>query len=428
MANIEKNSPTPPWLSDGWKHIWHPYTQMQTAELPHPVVGAESMYIHLADGTKLLDGIASWWSMCHGYQHPHLVQAVQTQAAQLSHVMFAGLAHEGAYRLAARLAAITPGDLNRVFFSDSGSTAIEVAMKMAVQYWRNKDKPAKYKFLSFRHAYHGDTMGAMSLSDVENGMHAGFVKYMPQQYRWDIPSSELEFSELESLLKDEGKNIAAMVIEPLVQCAGGFHFYSADILAALHKLARQYDVLFIADEIATGFYRTGYRFSCEEAGIVPDILCLGKALTGGMVSLGATCVRDEVYSGFLSDSLQQALMHGPTFMANPLACAAANASLDVFDQQDYSEKVEFIEQYFYQRLKEFSDLPGVASTHVKGAIGVVEFKETNWEYIFALRKTLVKEGVWLRPFGNVLYFMPPLIAEEKHLDKLVNAALKAVRR
>ena len=325
------NDTLPPWYEGGHSHIWHPYTQMQTTPDALPVVSAKGVELVLEDGRTLVDGIASWWSVCHGYQHPHIVQAMESQLHTLSHVMFAGLAHEPAYTLAKRLVAITSEGLERVFFSDSGSVAVEVAMKMATQYWINKGDSHRTKFISFRDGYHGDTMGAMSLCDHEDGMHAQFNHYMPRQFIMDIPQSEYSFAEFETILESGlHQTAAALIIEPLVQGAGGMKFHSPDIVAELYRLCKQYNILFIADEIATGFGRTGMMFACEEAGITPDNLCLGKAITGGSVSLAATLATEEIFNAFLSDELTHGFMHGPTFMANPLACSAAHSSLDLF--------------------------------------------------------------------------------------------------
>ena len=322
---------TPEWETEGFNHIWLPYTQMQTAPLPLPVISANGVRLTLADGRELIDGIASWWCACHGYQHPHLVKQISRQIDTLSHVMFAGLAHEPAYTLARRLVSITPKELSRVFFSDSGSIAVEVALKIAAQFWSNRQKPDKRKFIGFRNGYHGDTMGGMSLADPETGMHRVLNHYTPEQYVFDIPNNSTDLSSLAESLQEIKEMVAGLVIEPLVQAAGGMKFHSPEMLAEIHRLCKKHSILFIADEIATGFGRTGSMFACEEAGITPDIMCLGKALTGGMVGLAATLATEEVFEAFLSDRLETALMHGPTFMANPIACAAANASLDLFE-------------------------------------------------------------------------------------------------
>ncbi len=421
---MPKDVSVPEWEQEGFSHIWLPYTQMQRAHFPLPVVGAEGSYIHLEDGRKLLDGIASWWSMAYGYQHPSIVDAITRQANQLSHVMFAGLAHEPAYRLAARLAGLAPQGLERVFFSDSGSTAVEVALKMAVQYWSNQGRPGKKKFLSFKHAYHGDTMGAMSLSDPDRGMHQVFGGYMPRQYVVGLPREEYDFVELENLLKDIKGQVAAMVLEPLVQCAGGFRMHSSDVVAALYHLAHQYDMLFIADEVATGFGRTGSDFACCEAGITPDILCVGKALTGGHIGLAATLATEDVFEAFSSNKLEHALMHGPTYMANPLACAAACAALDLYEQMQVIEKVAAIEAQMREGLAAGNGHARVKDVRVRGAIGAIELDEVSWEQMFALRDYAVEQGVWLRPFGQCFYLMPPFTVTESELAKLMDVTVK----
>jgi len=411
----------PAWLEDGWPHIWLPYTQMQTASPPIPVVATNGCRIKLADGRELIDGISSWWSAAHGYNHPHLVGAMKAQLDSLPHVMFAGLAHEPALRLASRLAKLT--HLPRVFFSDSGSVAVEVALKMALQYWRNVGKPQKDRFLCFHDGYHGDTLGAMSVSDPERSLHKAFRNCVIKQYVIDIPSDEYGFAEFDSLLAGVAGNIAGVIIEPLVQGAGGLRFHSADVLAELHRIAKAHDVLFIADEIATGFGRTGRMFACEEAGITPDIMCLGKALTGGMVTLGATLTQGVVYDTFLSESTDTAFMHGPTFMANPLACAAANASLDLFEKENRLGQVEAIEAQLLQELAPCKGMAKVVDVRVKGAIGVVQLAEPLPE-MASLRARFVELGVWVRPFKDIIYLMPPLVISREELTALTSAVVK----
>lgn len=425
-------SNTPNWLTENHQNIWLPYTQMKTAELPLPMKSAEGSHIILEDGRKLIDGISSWWSVCHGYQHPHLVNAIKTQAETLSHIMFAGLAHEPAYKLAGRLIKLMPEGLTRVFFADSGSTSVEIAMKMAVQFWRNKGDKRRKKFISFKNGYHGDTMGALSLSDPEGWISKAFNNYAPEQYVVNIPSDEYSFSEFEDMVKAEKKNIAALIIEPLVQGAGGMKFHSADILAEIHNICKRHDILFIADEIMTGFYRTGNLFACNEAGITPDIMCIGKALTGGMISLAATIATEEIFSTFLDDSLDKAFMHGPTFMANPLACTAANASLDLFEKEDHIKKIEFIENFMESELAEIRRNPKVQDVRIKGAIGVIELKKDInnndlWSYMFSLRKQFVAEGVWLRPFKDVIYIMPSYNISEKELQHITCSIKKVLK-
>ena len=417
---------TPEWETAGFNHIWLPYTQMQTAPLPLPVISANGVRLALADGRELIDGIASWWCACHGYQHPHLVKQVSRQLDTLSHIMFAGLAHEPAYTLAHRLVSITPKGLSRVFFSDSGSIAVEVAMKMAVQFWANQKAPDKRKFICFRNGYHGDTMGGMSLADPETGMHRALNRYMPEQYVFDIPNSRTDLAALEESLKEIKGTAAGFVIEPLVQAAGGMKFHSPEIVAEIHKLCKKHNILFIADEVATGFGRTGSMFACEEAGITPDIMCLGKALTGGMVGLAATLATEEVFEAFLSDQLETALMHGPTFMANPIACAAANASLDLFEGEPRIAQVQAIETQLQEELGPCHTLENVADVRVKGAIGVVQLSNASGEYILALRQRFIEEGVWLRPFSDVVYIMPAFTISTAELTQLTDAVFKVL--
>lgn len=410
------------WLEEGWPHIWLPYAQMQTTPKPLPVVGAEGCRLKLADGRELIDGIASWWSMCHGYQHPQIVQAIQAQAESLSHVMFAGLAHAPAYTLAKRLSAVAPKGLSRVFYAESGSVAVEVSLKMALQYWRNKGEPKRNKFICFRHSYHGDTVGAMSVSG-RSGYNSAYDSLTLKHFVLDLPQDEYSFAEFADTVAAIKGSVAGLIIEPLVQCAGGFQFYSADILSEISRICRAHGILLIADEIATGFGRLGTMFACEEAAITPDILCIGKALTGGHIAFAATLASEEVFAEFLGESLDKALMHGPTFMGNPLACAAALASLDLFAREPRLAQAERIETLLWQGLQDLRRHPRVRDVRVKGAIGVIEI-DMGWEEVFALRQAFVAEGVWLRPFGNVLYLMPPLTISEAELNTLMEACHK----
>lgn len=410
-------------------HIWLPYTQHSLAPQLLPVVDAYGATLKLADGRELIDGISSWWTVCHGYKHPHLVKAIKAQVEKLSHVMFAGLAHEEPYRLAERLAKLT--GMPRVFFSDSGSTAVEVALKMAAQYWHNQNKHThKQRFLHFTNSYHGDTMGAMSVSD-NGGMHSPYVGYMPMQFMVDIPSDEISFSEFDALLLSQKNQIAAVIIEPLVQGAGGMKFHSPDVLAEIYRITKKHEILFIADEIATGFGRTGYMFACEEAGIKPDIMCIGKALTGGMLTLAATLASDEVFGKFNDDKYEHAFMHGPTYMGNALASAAANASLDLFENEPRLEQVAKIESIMQEGLAKCEGLPLVKDVRVKGAFGVVQLALTNKEddnaLVMKLREKLVAQNVWLRPFGDIIYLAPPFIITEKELKTLIDAIYNTLK-
>ncbi len=410
--------PEPSWFDEGYPHIWLPYCQMKVAPPPLPVARTEGCRIVLADGRELVDGIASWWSACHGYNHPHIREAVGRQLATMPHVMFGGLVHEPALRLARRLTEMAPYGLNRVFFADSGSVAVEVAMKIALQY-ANTRSSGKSKFLCFRNGYHGDTFGAMSVSDPEESIHSAFRGLVPRQIVVDIPTDSRAMEDLDRFVGTAADILAGIIIEPLVQGAGGMRFHSPDSLHGLFRIAKKHGILFIADEIATGFWRTGHRFACDSAQVRPDILCLGKALTGGTITMGATLATEEVFSAFLSDEWEAALMHGPTYMANPLACAAANASLDLFDRESSTERVQRIEARLRDGLEPCRSMPGVVDVRVLGAIGVVQLDpETN---IFALRPKLVDRGVWIRPFKDIVYLMPPLVIDAHDLDTLTEA-------
>jgi adenosylmethionine-8-amino-7-oxononanoate aminotransferase len=410
---------SPSWYELGLPHIWLPYCQMQVVPPPLPAVGTRGCRIILADGRELIDGIASWWSVCHGYNHPHILESVARQLQAMPHVMFGGLVHEQALHLASRLTAIAPRGLSRVFFSDSGSTAVEVALKVAIQYWRNMGQPRKQRFLCFSNGYHGDTLGAMSVSDPIRSMHQAFRDAILPQHVLDLPTDPARLQLLEELLANFAPELAGMIIEPLVQCAGGMHFHDASVLATIRELAHQNDLLFLADEIATGFWRTGSRFACEQARVSPDILCLGKALTGGTIGLGATLVNESVFEAFLSDDWNAALMHGPTFMANPLACAAANASIDLFEREPYESRVKSIEESLRMGLEPCRRLPHVVDVRVKGAIGAVQLAQDV--DVYALRPRFVEQGVWVRPFKDVVYLMPAFVISEEELDVLINS-------
>ena len=409
----------PTWLSEGWPHIWLPYTQMQTADMPEAVIGAEGCRIQLADGRELIDGTASWWSMCHGYQHPHIVGAITKQAQTLSHVMFGGLAHEPAYTLAARLCKTAGMGMSRAFFAESGSVAVEVALKMALQYWKNKGEPKRNKFICFTNGYHGDTVGAMSVSS-DGDFKRAYDGLTLRNYTLDIPSDEYSFAEFADTIAAIKGSVAALIIEPLVQAAGGFRFHSPDILSEIRRVCREHEILFIADEIATGFGRTGSMFACHEAAIEPDILCLGKALSGGHMPLAATLTNAKVFEAFLGTEYEKALMHGPTFMAHPIACAAANASLDIFEHEPRLAQAEALEQKLWDGLRPFKQVSGVVDVRVKGAIGVIEMN-SNAENNQRLRREFIARGVWLRPFGHALYVMPPLTISDNELEVIFGA-------
>lgn len=414
------------WLSEGRRHLWRPYTQEKTAPSPVAVERTDGVRLYLADGRELIDGISSWWTACHGYNHPHIRAAVERQLAKMPHVMLGGLVHEPASTLAVRLAERLPGTLNRVFFSDSGSVAVEVAMKIAIQHGLNRGEKGRTRFVSFRGGYHGDTFACMSVTDPEEGMHALFQGALFEQIVVDVPRSDDGFHELDALLSRERTSLAGMILEPLVQCAGGMRFHEPEGVARLHALCRKHGILFLLDEVATGFGRTGTMFACEQAGVVPDVVCLSKALTGGTLPLAATVATDEVYEAFYDDDPRHALMHGPTFMANPLACSAALASLELFDREPRLEQVARVEAQLEEELASCREVSGVVDVRVKGAIGAVQLedgaKALDW-----LRARFVDEGVWVRPLGDVVYLMPPFVIDEGDLRGLTRAVNVVVR-
>jgi adenosylmethionine---8-amino-7-oxononanoate aminotransferase len=419
-----KSSLLPGWYDAGLGHVWLPYAQMKTVPSPLPVVRTQGARIVLADGRELIDGIASWWTAGHGYNHPYIREAVERQLALMPHVMFGGLAHEQAFRLALRLAELLPGDLSRVFFSDSGSVAVEIAIKMATQYWINKGHRGKSRLIAFKGAYHGDTTGAMALSDPEGGMHAAFSGLLPQHNIADLPDSEASAAALEKVLAASNGTIAAIIVEPLVQGAGGMKFHNAAVLQRLRVLADKYDALLIFDEIFTGFGRTGSFFACEQANVVPDIITLSKALTGGTLPLAATVASAKVFDAFWADEQGKALMHGPTYMANALACAAANASLDLFEQEPRLRQVADIGLAFERELAPCRDFSRVKDVRVKGAIGVVELDRID--DLDALRTRFVEEGVFIRPIGNIVYLTPAFTISVAELKVLTDAVIKVV--
>jgi len=424
-GEASKNSVVPGWLADGLEHIWLPYAQMKTVSPPLPVVRTHGARIVLADGRELTDGIASWWTACHGYNHPHIRQAVEAQIAQLPHVMFGGLAHEQPLRLAKRLTALLPGDLTRVFFSESGSVAVEVALKMATQHWVNRGARAKSQFIAFNGGYHGDTTGAMAVSDPEASIHAVFAGMLPKHFLVDLPGDDKKAEALDRLLAERAESIAAIIVEPLVQGAGGMKFHDAVVLKRLRALADKHEVLLIFDEIFTGFGRTGSMFACEQAGVVPDIITLSKAITGGTLPLAATVATRRVFESFWSDDPQKALMHGPTFMANALACAAANASLDLFEREPRMNQVANIAAALERGLAPCRGLPGVKDVRVKGAIGVVELDHIR--DLDVIRSYFVEHGVFVRPIGNVIYLTPAFMISADELKTLTDAVIKTVR-
>jgi len=405
-------------MNDGLtKHLWLPYSQMKTALPPLMVEKTEGSHIHLADGRVLIDGVASWWTACHGYNHPHIVAALQDQAARMPHIMFGGLVHEPAARLAARLAALAPGDIDRVFFVDSGSVAVEVALKMAVQYWLNQGVTGRTKFVHFRDGYHGDTNACMAICDPEESMHAHFKGWLPENICVDLPRDAATAQRFEDCLKAHKDKIAGVIVEPLAQGAGGMKFHDAACLRRIAETCARQKILLIADEIFTGFGRTGTMFACEQAQIVPDILCIGKALTGGTISLAATLARPHVFAAFWSDDAAAALMHGPTYMANPLACVAANASLDLFEREPRLRQVAALETALRAGLAACRGLPNVVDVRVKGAIGVVQLREIK--NLPALRQAFIERGVWIRPFGDIIYLTPAFTIAPAELDELI---------
>ena len=414
----------PDWYASGLPHIWLPYTQMKTTAPPLLVSHTKGARIVLADGRELIDGIASWWTACHGYNHPHIRAALSSQGELMPHVMFAGLVHKPALTLAQRLAELLPGDLNHVFFTDSGSVAVEVALKMATQYWLNQGKH-RTKFLAFTGGYHGDTTGAMSVSDPEEGMHALFKGLLPEHHVIDLPRDAKSTKAFDAFLAKHNKELAGIIVEPLVQGAGGMLFHDPDVLKHLRAAADKYDLLLIFDEIFTGFGRTGTMFACEAADVVPDIITLSKALTGGTLALAATVATPKIFEAFWSDKAEHALMHGPTFMANPLACAAANASLDLFALEPRLKQVEQITKLLEAGLAPCRDLPGVVDVRVKGAIGVVEFKKID--DLNVLKQKFINAGVWVRPFGKTVYLTPAMNIPEDDLKALMSAVASVLK-
>lgn len=405
-------------------HLWRPYTQMQTALAPLRAVRTEGLRIMLADGRELIDGIASWWTACHGYSHPHIAARVREQLAVMPHIMFGGLTHAPAEELAARLAALLPGDLDHVFFADSGSVAVEVAMKMAAQYWLNAGVRGRHRFLAFRGGYHGDTLATMSVCDPEEGMHNLFAGMLSRQVIADLPRDDASEAALDALLCEHGEEIAAIITEPLVQGAGGMVFHDAAVLQRLRRLADRHGLLLILDEIFTGFGRTGHMFACEAAGIVPDIITLSKALTGGTMALSAAIARRHVFTRFLSELPAHALMHGPTYMANPLACAAALGSLDLFAAEPRLAQVARLSQWLAEALAPCRALGNVRDVRVTGAIGVVQLQPMP--DLNLLKTQLLAQGVWVRPFRDIVYLTPAFTAREEEVARLGAAIFAAV--
>ena len=416
------------------KHIWHPYSSIAKPSPLHEVVSAKGVRLMLADGREIIDGMSSWWSAIHGYNHPRLNDAAKQQIDQMSHVMFGGLTHQPAVELSRKLIEMTAAPLQTVFLADSGSIAVEVAIKMAIQYWFAQDKPNKQRLLTVRNGYHGDTFGAMAASDPENGMHGMFEHVLPKHFFAPAPTcvndedwQDSDIAEFRQLITEHNDEIAAVILEPLVQGAGGMRFYCPEYCRQVRALCDQHNVLLILDEIATGFGRTGSLFAYEQAGIFPDILCVGKALTGGYMTLAATLCNDKVVNGIAADG-SGVLMHGPTFMGNPLACRVACESLDLLMESDWQQQVKAIEKQLVTELMPFQSLESVKDVRVKGAIGVVELHQPVDEHMDWLPKFIVDQGVWIRPFRNLVYIMPPYIINKDDLTVLTGAIGTIIER
>ena len=426
------NPTKPSWPETDKKIVWHPYSSIGTDLPTYPVTSAKGVKLTLTDGRELIDGMSSWWCAIHGYNVPELNLALTQQLDSMAHVMFGGLTHQPAVELAAKLVEITPEPLQSVFFSDSGSVSVEVAMKMAIQYWATKKQPDKQKFLTLRSGYHGDTFGAMSVSDPETGMHHLFSNALTQQYfvesptcRFDDNCTADDMQPMTDALENNHQNIAAVILEPIVQGAGGMRFYSADYLKRTRALCDQYGVLLILDEIATGFGRTGKLFACEHAEVSPDIMCIGKSLTGGYMTLAATLTTKDV-SQTISQGDPGLFMHGPTFMANPLACNVALASIRLLLDTPWQDRIKDIEKQLSTELAPCLELESVSDVRVLGAIGVVEMKQTV--DMKQIQNDFVEAGVWVRPFGKLVYLMPPYVINSDDLKILTSAVCQVVEK
>ena len=413
------------------QHIWHPYSSLTQPIPAYHVVSASGVRLKLADGHELIDGMSSWWSAIHGYNHPILNQALKDQIDTMSHVMFGGIIHEPAALLCKTLVNITPQGLDKVFLCDSGSVSVEVALKMAIQYWYSQGVPKKSRILSLRNGYHGDTFGAMSVCDPVTGMHHLFRNSLAEQLFTESPRcgfheewNESYLTDIKHLLEKHSHELAAVILEPILQGTGGMYFYSPDYLKRVRELCDEYDVLLIADEIATGFGRTGKLFACEWAGISPDILCLGKAMTGGYMTLAATLCTNRISEGICNGEAG-VFMHGPTFMGNPLACSVANASIDLLLSSNWQTRILEIEQQLISGLSPAKAFDNVIDVRCLGAVGVIETK--NPVDVAKIQKQFVEEGIWIRPFGSRVYVMPPYIISQKDLDTLMARILKVAR-
>ena len=412
------------WQAFDHQHVWHPYASMPDAPEVWPVVAADGVRLRLADGRELIDGMASWWCAIHGYNVPELNGAIESQLRDMAHVMFGGLTHKPAAKLAEKLLKITNNDIKYVFFADSGSVSVEIAIKMALQYWQAQGVQKKTKLLTIRHGYHGDTFGAMGVCDPVSGMHHLFSDMLPQHIFADAPANGTDaewdngqIADFRRKIEQHQDTIAAVILEPVVQGAGGMRIYAPEFLRQVRSLCDACDVLLIADEIATGFGRTGKLFACEHAGISPDIMCIGKALTGGYMTLAAVLTTARVCAGVHENG--SILMHGPTFMANPLACAVALASIELLLDSPWQERVIAIESQMKEYLAPCRDMPQVADVRVLGAIGVVELK--NPVDMDRVQPIFVEKGVWIRPFGRLLYIMPPYVISSDDLSCLTRA-------
>jgi len=423
---MNQGQSAPDWLTFERQHVWHPYASMQNPSPAYPVKSASGVYLEFEDGQRVIDGMASWWCAIHGYNVPELNAAIGRQLGHMSHVMFGGLTHEPAARLAKQLLDIAPSDMNHVFFTDSGSVAVEVAIKMALQYWQAQGRGKKSRLLTIRNGYHGDTFAAMSVCDPVSGMHHLFADTLAKQFFADAPTDdEWDDSQMVSFraqIEQHHAEIAAVILEPIVQGAGGMRFYAPEFLRQVRALCDEYDVLLIVDEIATGFGRTGTMFASEQADIQPDIMCLGKALTGGYLTLAAVLCSAQVCEGIHADG-QGVLMHGPTFMANPLACAVALASINLLLESPWQQRISCIEQQLNESLAGCRALPTVADVRIKGAIGVIEMKEAV--DVEKVQKALIEQGVWLRPFGRLIYTMPPYTISPDQLKSVCDAMTNA---